>query len=98
MPLEPLWTGSELLRKLLDDFLRGKLETGTFCSDVIVAYNDAIDGSALTPAEQSIFGWLFDEVKWYSPLPEERREIPNYKSEEQILAAAVRTANELRII
>jgi len=96
MPLEPLWTGSELLRKLLDDFLHGQLETKTFCGDVIVAYNEAIDDAALTPVEQSIFGALFNEVAWYSPFAEERRETPNYKSEEQIRAAAVRTADKLK--
>lgn len=96
MPLEPLWTGSELLRKLLADFLNGKLKVETFCRDVRNAYNDAIDEEALTPSEERVFRGLFDEVVWYSPFPDERREIPNYKSEEQIRAAAMRTADELR--
>ena len=97
MPLEPLWTGSQLLRKLLEDFLDGKLSTKTFCRDIIDAYNDAIDDNALTAPEQAVFKALFNEVAWYSPYPEERAEIPNYKSEEQIVVAARKTTHELRI-
>jgi hypothetical protein len=96
MSLEPLWTGSQLLRRLLDDFLSGKLQVETFCRDVRDAYNDAIDKGALERSEQPIFQTLFDEVVWFSPFPEERKEIPNYKSEEQIKAAAVAAARELR--
>jgi hypothetical protein len=88
MSLEPLWTGSQLLRKLLDDFLGGKLKVETFCRDVGSAYNVAIDEAALTPTEQPIFQELFDEVVWFSPFPEERAGIPNYKSAEQIKDAA----------
>ena len=95
MPLEPLWTGSQQLRKLLDDYLGGKLKTETFCRDVEVAYNDAIDTSALTVAEQPIFERLFDVVVWFSPFPEERAKIPNYRNEEQIQQAALATAKEL---
>ena len=95
MPLEPLWTGSQSLRKLLDDFLAGKLRTETFCRDVEIAYNDAIDDSALTPAEQPIFEKLFDEVVWFSPFPDERAAIPNYRSEEQIWQAAVEASAKL---
>lgn len=95
MPLEPLWTGSQLLRKLLDEYLTGKLKAETFCRDVRDAYNEAIDDGALAPSEQPVFEKLFDEVVWFSPFPEERREIPNYKSQEQIKAAAVAAAREL---
>jgi hypothetical protein len=95
MALEPLWTGSELLRKLLDDFLTSKLNVETFCRDVENAYNEAIEDAALTPSEQPIFEELFDEVVWFSPYPEERREIPNYESEEQIKAAALMAARKL---
>jgi hypothetical protein len=95
MPLEPLWTGSELLRKLLDDFLTGKLKAETFCRDVINAYNEAIDDSALTPAEQRIFENLFDQVAWFSPFPPETWEYPGYKDENEIRVAAERTAEQL---
>ena len=96
MAMDPLWSGSQLLRGLLDDSVAGTLKVETFCRDVRVAYNDAIDEAALTNSEQPIFERLFDEVVWYSPFPDERRVIPNYKSEEQIKAAAVTAARELR--
>jgi hypothetical protein len=96
MPLEPLWAGSQLLRKLLDDFLSGKLKTETFCREVEVAYNDAIDKSALTAVEQPIFERLFRVVVWFSPFPEERAQIPNYRNEEQIHQAALAAEAELR--
>lgn len=95
MPLEPLWSGSELLRKLLDDFLAGKLKVDLFCRDVEVAYNDAIDDSALTSAEQPIFEELFDQVVWFSPYPRETLEYPGYKTETEIRSAAETTAERL---
>lgn len=96
MPLEPLWTGSRLLRKLLDDFLNGKIKAETFCRDVEVTYNQAVDESALTASEQPIFEKLFDAVVWFSPSPEERAQIPNYRNEEQIQEAARAAEAELR--
>jgi hypothetical protein len=87
--LEPLWTGSELLRKLVHDFLGGKLKTDTFCRDVEVAYNDAVAGAALTAEEQLIFEKLFDQVVWFSPFPEERAQVPNYRDEAQVRQAAL---------
>jgi hypothetical protein len=95
MPHEPLWTGSQLLRKLLCDFLSGKLEIERFCRDVEVAYNNAIDERALTTAEQPIFEKLFDEVAWFSPFAEEREEVPHLRNEEQILRAALSAESEL---
>lgn len=95
MPLEPLWTGSQLLHKLLDDFLHGKLKTETFCRDVEVAYNDAIDDVALKPVEQPIFEELFDVVVWFNPVEKERRDYPGFKSEDDVRAAALKTAEKL---
>jgi hypothetical protein len=93
----PIWTGSQLLRKLLDDFLSGRLTPETFCRDVEVAYNDAIDEAALTADEQPIFKKLFDVVVWFSPFPEERAELPHHlKDEEQVREAALATEAELR--
>jgi hypothetical protein len=97
MPIEPLWTGSQLLRKLLDDFLGGKLATETFCRDVEVAYNEAIDVRTLTEVEQPIFKKLFDVVVWYSPFPDEQEQIPGYRNEEQVQHAALAAKAELAV-
>ena len=95
MPLEPLCTGSQLLRQLLRDFRSGKLKTETFCRDVEVAYDNAIDERALTAVEQPIFEKLFDVVVWFSPFPEERAEVPQLRNEEQVLQAAFAAEAEL---
>jgi hypothetical protein len=88
MPLEPLWKGSELLHKLLSDYLRGSIDTALFCDNFETAFNFDVDRHELTPREEAIFGQLFNQVVYYSPFPEERAQIPNYRSEGQILQAA----------
>jgi hypothetical protein len=96
MPLEPLWTGSELLHKLLNDFLSGKLKTPQFCADIEKAYNDAIDERALNPTERKVFEALFDEVVWFDPRRKETWEYSGYRTEEQIKAAALEAAAKLK--
>ena len=83
------WTGSQLLRRLIQDFLSEKLPTDVFCSDFITAYNAAVDERVLTAGEQPPLERLLSEVSFYSPFPEERARIPNYRSEMQVREAAV---------
>jgi hypothetical protein len=92
MTLQPLWKGSELLRKLLADYLEGKIDTPLFCSNFEQAFNFDVDRNALTPVESTVFARLFEEVVYFSPFPEERAEVLSYRSEEQIKHSA-RTAN-----
>jgi hypothetical protein len=87
MPMEPLWTGSELLHKLLSDFLGGRIDTALFCDNFETAFNFDVNRNELTPTEEVVFRQLFEQVVYYSPFPEERAQIPNYKSKEQILEA-----------
>ena len=93
--MEPLFKGSELLRKLLNDYLAGKIETTRFCADIEAAYNDAIDRSALTPVEQEAFESLFDEVVWFSPEPKDVWEYPSHGTAEQIRAEALKAVAQL---
>lgn len=95
MTLQPLWNGSELLNKLLSDYLCGKLDTPLFCSNFEQAFNFDVDRRKLDTAEEAVFERLFDEVVYYSPFPEERANIPNYRSDEQIRRAAHTAAAEL---
>jgi hypothetical protein len=88
VPLEPLWKGSELLHKLLSDYLRGDIDAALFCNNFETAFNFDVSRQELTPKEEAVFGELFEQVIYYSPFPEERAKIPNYRSEEQILQAA----------
>jgi hypothetical protein len=91
MTLQPIWKGGELLHKLLADYLGGRIDTPLFCSHFEQAFNFDVDRRALTPVECDAFQRLFDEVVYFSPFPGERAQVPNYRSEEQILQAA-RTA------
>lgn len=72
MTLQPLWKGSELLHKLLADYLAGFIETPLFCSNFEQAFNFDVDQGALTPIESDAFQRLFDEVVYFSPFAEER--------------------------
>jgi hypothetical protein len=95
MSLQPLWKGSELLHKLLADYLRGRIDTELFCSNFEQAFNFDVDRRALTPVESAVFERLFDEVVYFSPFPGEQAEVPNYRSEEQIRRAARSAEAEL---
>src|SRR4051812_48098363 len=74
MTLPPIWKGSELLHKLLDDYLQGNIDTPLFCSNFERAFNLDVDQSSLTSVESSVFKRLFDEVAYFPPFPEERAE------------------------
>ena len=95
MKLDPLWKGSELLHRLLADFLFGRIETRLFCSNFEEAFNFGVDRNALTPKENDAFQKLFDEVVYFSPFPEEVAKIPIYRSEVQIREAARATQARL---
>lgn len=47
-----------------------------------------MDRRDLTPNEEAAFERLFNEVVYFSPFPEERAAIPNYRSDEEIRQAA----------
>jgi hypothetical protein len=81
-------TARHRLRRLLAEFRAGTLDTGSFCSQFEHTYNMELDKRTLTANEAAAFGPLFEEVIWYSPFPEERERIPNYRSEADIRQAA----------
>jgi len=83
------------LRGLLTAFLAGDLDAEEFSRTFETAYNFETDRRALTAAEQTAFKKLFDVVVWYSPFPDERSAIPNYKSEAEIEEAASLARSEI---
>ena len=93
--LQPLWTSSELLHKLLNDYLGGSIDTALFCSNFEQAFNFDVNRRELTAVENAAFKRLFDEVVYFSPFPEERAEVPTYRSEEQIRQSARAAEAEL---
>lgn len=98
MTLQRLWMGSELLHKLLADYLGGSIDTALFCENFEQAYNFDVDRRELTAKEGAAFQRLFDEVVYFSPFPEERAAIPHYRSEKQIRQAAVATQAQLKSV
>lgn len=84
------------LRRFLDEYLAGALETEQFCSQFEQAYNMELDKETMTRAEADAFNPLFEEVVWYSPFPEEREAIPNYRGDDEIRKAATLAAHRLR--
>jgi hypothetical protein len=83
------------LRRLLSEFQAGSLEAESFCAQFEHTYNLELDKSTLSASEAAAFGQLFEQVIWYSPLPDERRNIPNYRSEEDIARAVAIAAGIL---
>jgi hypothetical protein len=79
---------SETLRRMVERFVSGETDTGLFCVWFEAAFNLDTDKAALSRRELKAFTSLFNEVVHYSPLPEERAVIPNYKDEAEIRAVA----------
>ena len=76
------------LRQIIVSFLAGETDTGEFCRRFEEAFNFEADKAALSEQEYGAYERLFNEVVYYSPFPEERAVIPNYRGEAQIRAAA----------
>lgn len=80
-------TARKRLHDLLRDVSSGRLSIEAFCSQFETTYNLEIDKRQLTAEEAEAFSMLFEQVVWYSPFPEERAKVPNYKDEKEILDA-----------
>ena len=83
------------LRRLIAEFRKGEVDTKTFCAQFEHTYNMELDKRTLSPDEATAFGELFEQVIWYSPFPEERAKIPNYRGESEIRKAADRAAQQI---
>ncbi|HEX4341010.1 MAG TPA: hypothetical protein VH062_34110 [Polyangiaceae bacterium] len=83
------------LRRLLQEFQNGTMDVEPFCTQFEHTYNLELDKRTLSPAEAQAFGELFEEVIWYSPSPEERAKIQNYRGDAEIREAADRAAKRL---
>jgi len=83
------------LHRLLREFLAGALGTEAFCAQFEHTYNLDLDKTTLSSREAAAFGQLFEDVVWYSPIPSERAEIPNYRNEADINRAAKAAAASL---
>jgi hypothetical protein len=79
---------SQPLRKLVAKFIEQKLDAPTFCAWFEQAYNFDTEEAELTDGERDVFETLFNEVVYFSPFPDERATIANYRGEDDIFNAA----------
>ena len=84
------------IRQLLDDFCRRAIDVETFCTEFERTYNLELEKRMLSPTEAAAYAALFEQVIWFSPFEEERRQVPNYTSEADIEAAAEAAATTLK--
>lgn len=75
-------------RDLIDAALEGSVSVQSFCSAIEHEWNFGDERAALSEVEKAPLQQLLDVVVYYSPFPHERARIPNYRSEEDVLAAA----------
>lgn len=85
----------ERLYLLLSNVHEEKMSVRDFCQQFETTYNLQLSKAALSEAEKHIFSELFDKVVWYSPFPLERKSIPHYLGEEEILMAVNRAIGSL---
>jgi hypothetical protein len=83
------------LRQILAEFRSGTMDTETFCIQFEHTYNMELDKRTLSSSEAKAFGDLFEEVIWYSPYPEERAKVQNYRGDAEIRQAAERAAERI---
>jgi len=83
------------LHALLGSYLSGGIDTAQFCDAFERSYNFEVDKTDFNRIEAEAFAELFDEVVFYSPFPDERAMILNYRSEVEIKQAAERAAAKL---
>ena len=86
---------SQPLRKLIANFIDHKLDVPTFCAWFEQSYNFDTERAELTARERDAFEGLFNEVVYYSPLPDERATIANYRGEDEIVDAVRATQAKL---
>jgi len=85
----------ERLHRLIAELRAGSLDTESFCSRFETTYNVDLDKQSLTPVEAEAFAELFEIAVWYSPFPDERARIPNYRNEQDIALAVEHAAQRL---
>ena len=81
---------------IMEAYRSGVLGVDAFCAQFEQTYNLELDKSTLSQKETQTFQKLFEEVVWYSPFPEERAAIPNYRDDVDVKQAVERAAKELQ--
>ncbi len=80
---------------MLEKDLGDEITYWEFCAAVESFYNFRLKQTDFSPEELAVIEALFSEVVWYSPYPEERKEVPHYKGEDEIEAAVSKARQAL---
>jgi len=73
---------------LLEQLAEGSISVEQFTGAFETTYNLDLDKRELDEVEAPAFAELFDKVVWYSPIPEDLANVPNYLGDDAIRAAA----------
>lgn len=73
---------------LINAVRQGAMSVGDFSSAVENEWNFGTERATLSEHERASVQKLFDVVVYYSPYPEERARIPNYRDENDVILAA----------
>ncbi len=84
------------LYRLIELADSGKLPIKHFCESFERIYNFELDKNILSIEETGALSELFDAAVWFSPYPEERKKIPNYLGEKEILDAIKKAIKNLK--
>ena len=73
---------------LIEAVEQGSMTVGNFSSSVEREWNFGEERATLPEPHKAAIQHLFDVVVYYSPYPDERARIPNYRDEQDVLLAA----------
>lgn len=73
---------------LIEAVQQGSMTVGDFSSSVEREWNFGDERATLSETRKSAVQHLFDVAVYYSPYPDERARIPNYRNEQDVLLAA----------
>lgn len=79
---------SATLLSLIEAVQQGSMTVGDFSSAVEREWNFGDERATLSESHRAAVQHLVDVVVYYSPYPDERARIPNYRDEQDVLLAA----------
>ena|SRR5579864_4361291 len=75
------------LYELIKAAKSGSLPIQEFCDRYEIIFNLELDKPSVPASELVPLAALFDRVVWFSPSPDERKRIPHYVGENEIVTA-----------
>lgn len=83
------------LKNLIELLLAARLDVSEFCEEYERLFNFELEKKSLPEGELRALERLFNKVVYYSPFAEERKKIPNYLGDKEIVEGAQSTLSVL---